>query len=133
VGDDIHVEAAVWPSLDGALAWLSAREPAAVLAGASLRDQAAGGLPTIVLAVGVRESRSATPGLADAVRRRLVAHNHDFEVGSQFRSARVSRTEYGDLLSAKASVGPIPAVKAVAWAVHGVVSGVVPAEAAAIW
>ena len=131
--DDGTVDVWTWTGQDlqSGIAWLGTHGPIAVLVGLTLRTEAAG--PFEVIGVGQREMLVAAPTLAAAVRRGLVRHDHDDRTGSQFGDARTTATEYGDVLSSKKSLGPIPTVKAVAWAAASALTGSVAVEESQIF
>jgi hypothetical protein len=120
-GRRLEVWARVSGSLDDALGQLRVWRPASLLAGLTLADAVLG--PWQVWPVGVRETTLATGLVADQVRRRLLVHDHDDPVGRQVAAARTSVGEQGPVLSARRSAGPIPAPKAVCWAVFGQLDG----------
>ncbi len=102
-------------SLDAANNWLASMMPSTVLAGESIKKQVL--VPAAVCGVGIRETRSASPVMQEAVRRRLIRHDGGEAVSRQAAWAKLSRTEAGDVLSSKASAGPIPILKSAVWVV----------------
>jgi hypothetical protein len=127
----LDVWTASHPDLEAACAWLTERHPVVVLAGLSVKEQVL--VPVEVQGVGVKETRYATPVLLEMVRNGRLRHDHGAAMADQVSWARVTQTEYGDVLSAKASDGPIPTAKAVAWSTWAAASGAVASEAPAIF
>jgi len=111
----IEVRSRVMPEMDAALAWLNAVPGLqVVMAGASIKELVYGTF--LPVAAGLKETRFASPWLSDAVARGIIVHDHDAATAAQVKVARTADTEYGVILSQKRSAGPIPAVKAIAWA-----------------
>jgi hypothetical protein len=125
----VEVWTNTFPDLDAACRWVAEQRPVTVLAGLSIKDQVL--LPAEVQGVGMKETRFATPVLAEMVRNGRIRHDHQGATATQLADARVTQTEYGDLLSAKASEGSIPTVKAVCWAVWAAATSTVPEPA--VW
>ena len=89
--------------------------PSTLLVGLSLKPAFEHG-PWILEPVGMRETRTATPWLADAVKRGLIHHDHNDETAKQARAAKLVESESGIILSAKRSRGAVDILKAVSWA-----------------
>jgi hypothetical protein len=114
----VNVLSRVFRDVVEAVEWITGFDPLVVMAGVSIRDQVLGAWTT--QPAGLKETRYSTPWLADAVLRGAVHHDHDADTRVQFRGAKATETEFGMVLSAKKSDGPIPAPKAVAWAAIGI-------------
>jgi hypothetical protein len=129
LSDGVNVWTRVAPSLEAALAQLRGWAPGRVLAGKTIEADFAGAWATF--GVGVKETREASPFLLARLRR--LAHDHDPEVANQVAVAKASQTEVGPVISARASSAPIPAVKAIAWAVWAAQDARFEVAVPAIW
>ena len=96
-------------------------DPAMCFVGLSLRDSPL--WPWGTHAVGLRETREAAPVFEMLTKRGKFAHDHNPQLMAEALGARISEVETGVLLSAKRSVGPIPILKALCWAVWALESG----------
>jgi hypothetical protein len=130
--DGLHAWTFGSRDLSEVLAWVQDRDPAYAMVGVSLRYEAEAVLYCRQEPVGNTETRRATAFLQDAVRRGAVRHDHNPMTSEQVANARVAEVETGPMLSQRRSPGPIPIVKALAWAIEGVGTGRVPMEAPAI-
>jgi hypothetical protein len=128
-GLNVEVWAATFPSLEQAQAQLRFWGASTVLTGASMDV----GGPWRTELAGMKETRQATPALADMVRRGRVAHNHDLDVGLEAAGAQVTMSESGQLLSAHRSSGTVCGLKAAMWAAWAADSGTFQAVTPAIW
>ncbi len=108
------IDAAVCYSEQEALDWLNEKRPAILMAGSSISQRFQG--PWVLKPVGARETHSATPWFAGAIRTGQLSHTHDPIAGSQIAGAAATTSESGPVISARRSSGPIPAAKAAAWA-----------------
>lgn len=117
VGDSSHVWTRRVGSQDEAVAVLVGWDPVRVFVGASLFAHV--GMPIETEPMGGKETRLATAMFAEMVRRGLVAHNHDVDMGDQVVVARTAEHESGITLSAKASKGPTDQLRSVMWAFYG--------------
>jgi hypothetical protein len=121
VDGTVRVASAGFTTLDDATRQLARWAPGVVLAGVTMASEVLGGFE--VIPVGLRETRVATPILADLVRRGLIRHDHDTTTLHEVELARTTPTEGGELLSARRSEGPVPTVKAVMWAAWAAFDG----------
>ena len=131
VGERVRVSSTGFGTIEAAQQQLAKWAPGIVLAGASIAGEIVGGWET--KAVGIRETRWATPVLADLVRRGRVEHDHDATTLHEVDLARVLTTESGPLLSARRSEGPVPTVKAAMWAAWAAFDGRFAPVEAALW
>jgi len=130
VGSVLQVWAATFGSVDQAQAQLRFWGAGLVIQGASLQLPPG---PWQTEQAGMRETRQATPALADLVRRGLLAHNHDHDVGLEAATAQIARSESGQVLSAHRSTGTVCGLKAAMWAAWAVSSGTYAIAKPAIW
>jgi hypothetical protein len=105
-------------SLAEAMAWLDGYAPWLVMAGVSLKAEVEMGGMWTTRPAGVRESGLSTPWLSAAVRSRRLRHDHREGVSVEASRSVVTDTEAGPLISARKSRGPIPTIKATAWAAY---------------
>jgi hypothetical protein len=119
------------PNLQAACDWLTEQQPVVVLAGLSIKDQVV--VPATIQGVGVKETRYASPVLIESVRNGRVRHDHGDDMSQQVGWARLTKTEHGDVLSAKASEGPISTLKAACWATWAAATGAIAVEPPEIW
>jgi hypothetical protein len=118
-------------SMDAAMVQLRKWQPSVVLAGVTLERDALG--PWRVEPVGTKETGWATPDFAALVRDGRLTHDGDPGMLQEVQGARTSETEAGPIISARRSEGPVPTVKAAAWASWAVVDGRFAAVSAEIW
>lgn len=114
-----------------ALGWLDGYGPWLLLCGVSLRGEVEGAGSWVTRPVGVRETGQATPWLGAAVKRGRVRHDHAQEMSVEVSRSAVTDAEGGIVLSARRSTGPIPTLKAAAWAAWAAASE--PVVEPAIW
>jgi hypothetical protein len=62
-----------------------------------------------------------------------VVHDHDPDVAIQVALAKAAQTEAGPIVSSRASSGPVPAVKAICWAVWAALDDRFQVAVPAIW
>jgi hypothetical protein len=115
-GYDLWVEQ--FSDLDSAVRWLNTNGAVKVAVGASLAAYVTGVSQFEVMKYGSTETAMSTAALGDAVKRGLVAHNHDERTSEETGWAKVVRTDRGLILSGKHSGGPIPGLKSAAWNLH---------------
>lgn len=118
-------------SVEDAVRQLRQWAPAVVLCGVTLERDLVGAwrLET----VGTKETGWATPDVAKWVAEGVLTHDGDAGIVDEVSWAKATMTAGGPVLSAARSDGPIPTVKAMSWAVWGVVDGRFRPVEAQIW
>jgi hypothetical protein len=129
LSDGVNVWTRVEPNVEAALVRLRGWAPSRVVVGKTAELDFAG--PWQTFGIGVKETREASPFLMS--RLRGLAHDHDPEVAVQVALGKAANTEVGPVISARASSGPVPAVKAICWAVWAALDDRFQVAVPAIW
>jgi hypothetical protein len=103
-------------SLGEALAWLRVRHPQTVLAHQAVANRIPADVPWVTRVVRANEDAAGASLLAERVAAGGVVWDHAGEVSEQFEAVVVGAVEGLSRIVAGKSRGPVPVVKAMAWA-----------------